>query len=116
MADTATNDTRTGQAAEAQRAHGAHPTPKLYVQIALVLFVLTILEFLTFIIEFGAAHIPLLLGLMFIKFLLVAGYFMHLKYDTRLFTRFMATGLIGAVILYTITIFATLETPPSGWF
>jgi cytochrome c oxidase subunit IV len=113
MADTATTE-QTSQASD--QAHGAHPTPKLYVQIALVLFVLTILEFGTYIIEFGPLHIPLLLGLMFIKFLLVAGYFMHLKYDTRLYTRFMATGLIGALILYAITIFATIEKPPTGWF
>lgn len=113
MADTATTEQTSGQASG--RAHGAHPTPKLYVQIAIVLFVLTILEFGTFIIDFGHAHIPLLLALMLIKFLLVAGYFMHLKYDTRLYTRFMATGLIGALILYAITIFATLEKPPSGW-
>jgi cytochrome c oxidase subunit IV len=113
MADTATTETTSSQASG--QAHGAHPTPKLYVQIALVLFVLTIMEFGTFIIDFGRLHIPVLLGLMFVKFLLVAGYFMHLKYDTRLFTRLMATGLIGAMILYAITIFATIEKPPTGW-
>jgi cytochrome c oxidase subunit IV len=105
MADTATAETA------APQSHGAHPTPRLYVQIAAVLFALTMMEFSTYFIDFGPMHVPLLIILMVIKFALVAGYFMHLKYDTRLFTRFMATGLIGAMVLYSITLFAILEMP-----
>lgn len=105
MADTATAEKA------APQSHGAHPTPKLYVQIAAVLFALTMMEFSTYFLDFGGLHIPLLIILMLIKFALVAGYFMHLKYDTRLYTRFMMTGLIGASILYTITLVAILEMP-----
>lgn len=91
-------------------AHAAdHPTPKLYVQIAGVLFVLTAMEFSTYFIDFGGATTPLLVILMAIKFVMVAGFFMHLKYDTRLFSRLMATGLIGAVVLYLIAILALSE-------
>jgi cytochrome c oxidase subunit 4 len=88
-----------------------HPTPKLYVQVAAVLFVLTAMEFSTYFIEFGALTIPLLVVLMAIKFVMVAGFFMHLKYDTRLFTRLMATGLIGALGLYFIALLALAEIP-----
>lgn len=86
-----------------------HPTPKLYVQIAGALFVLTAMEFSTYFIDFGAATTPLLIILMAIKFVMVAGWFMHLKYDTRLFSRIMTVGLIGACVLYLITLLALAE-------
>jgi hypothetical protein len=54
------------------------------------------MEFSTYFIEFGAMHAPLLIVLMAIKFVIVAGFFMHLKFDTRLFTRLMFGGLAGA--------------------
>ncbi len=90
-------------------AHGDHPTPRLYVQIAGILFVLTAMEFSTYFIEFGGLTTPLLVILMAIKFVMVAGFFMHLKYDTRLFTRLMAVGLFGALGLYAIAILSLLE-------
>lgn len=100
-------------ATDASTTHGEHPTPRMYVQIAGVLFVLTGLEFSTYFVDFAAMHVPLLLALMAVKFGLVAGYFMHLKYDTRLFARVMYGGLIGALALYGIT-FATLAEMPRG--
>ena len=103
MADDTATDTST--------AHGEHPTPRMYVQIAGVLFVLTGLEFSTYFIDFGVMHIPLLLALMAIKFGLVAGFFMHLKFDTRLFSRVMYGGLGGALLLYGITMAALAEIP-----
>jgi cytochrome c oxidase subunit IV len=99
-----TNDT-------AHVEHGDHPTPRLYVQVAAALFVLTAMEFSTYFIEFGVMTTPMLVILMAIKFVMVAGFFMHLKYDTRLFTRLMVTGLIGAGVLYTITLAALAEIP-----
>ena len=86
-----------------------HPTPKLYVQVAGALFILTMMEFSTYFIDFGGAHTPLLIALMSIKFVMVAGFFMHLKYDTRLFTRLMGTGLVGAVVLYLVAFLALSE-------
>lgn len=86
-----------------------HPTPRLYVQVAAALFVLTAMEFSTYFVEFDAATTPLLIVLMSIKFVLVAGFFMHLKYDTRLFTRLMSTGLVLAVVLYLVALLAMAE-------
>jgi cytochrome c oxidase subunit 4 len=91
--------------------HDDHPTPQLCVRVAGVLFVLTALEFSTYYIDFAWMHAPLLLGLMAIKFAMVVGFFMHLKYDTRLFTRLMGVGLGGAIVLYAITFAAMAETP-----
>jgi cytochrome c oxidase subunit 4 len=87
----------------------SHPTPKLYVQIAATLFVLTAMEFSTYFIDFGGATTPMLIVLMAIKFVLVAGFFMHLKYDTRLFSRLMGVGLGGAVVLYLIALLSLSE-------
>ncbi len=86
-----------------------HPTPRLYVQIAVALFVLTAMEFSTYFIEFGAMTTPLLVILMAIKFVMVAGFFMHLKYDTRLFSRLMGVGLFGALGLYVIALLSMAE-------
>ena len=41
---------------------------------------------------------------MIVKFVMVAGFFMHLRYDTKLFSRFMYTGLGFAIVLYTATL------------
>jgi len=88
--------------AEAAHAH-AHPTPRDYVQIALILAVLTALEVSTYFLDFGRLAIPLLVILMVIKFVMVAGWFMHLKFDTRLYTYLMYTGLAFALVLYILT-------------
>ncbi len=84
-----------------------HPTPKSYVQIAIVLAVLTALEIAASYIDLGPAFLPTLIGLMVVKFILVAGWFMHLKYDTRLYTRVMITGLglAGACYAAVLVIF-----------
>jgi cytochrome c oxidase subunit 4 len=84
-------------------AHGHHPTAAEYVRIALILAALTALEVSTYFFEFGRAGIPLLIILMVVKFLMVAGVFMHLRYDTRLFSQFLYTGLGFALVLYTLT-------------
>jgi cytochrome c oxidase subunit IV len=83
-----------------EHAEDHHPTPQSYVQIAIVLAILTGLEVAASYVDIGPAFLPTLIGLMLIKFVLVAGWFMHLKYDTRLYTRFMVTGLVLAVSLY----------------
>jgi cytochrome c oxidase subunit 4 len=83
--------------------HGHHPTAREYVRIALILGALTALEVSTYYFEFGRAAIPLLIVLMVVKFVMVAGFFMHLRYDTRLFSQFMYTGLGFALVLYTLT-------------
>lgn len=82
--------------------HG--PSPREYVQIALVLAALTALEVSTYFVDFGPLGVPLLIALMFIKFVMVANFFMHLKFDNRLYTRLLYAGLGLAVTLYTLTL------------
>ncbi len=105
MSDATTAD------ATSSAEHHDEPTVRQYIEIAAVLSVLTMMEFSTYFIEFGWFHIPLLLTLMAIKFGLIVGFFMHLRYDTRLFTRLMLTGLIGALTLYGVVLLAVSEVP-----
>ena len=82
--------------------HGFHPSPRDYVNIAAVLAVLTALEVSTYFFDFGVIAIPLLIVLMSVKFLYIAGWFMHLKFDTRAYSWLMYTGLVLALVLYAI--------------
>ena len=83
---------------------GHHPTPKDYVQVFFVLFVLTAMEVAASFIDVGPLFLPLLLVLMAIKFVLVAGWFMHLKYDIATYTQFMVGGLLLAMALYGVVL------------
>jgi len=75
---------------------------KNYIFIALFLAVLTALEVAaTEVSSFpDALLIPALLVLMVIKFAMVILYFMHLKFDSKLFSMMFYIGLIFAVTLY----------------
>lgn len=85
--------------------HAHHgPTPREYVQIAVVLAALTALEISTYLVDFGPLGIPLLIVLMVIKFVMVANLFMHLKFDNGLYTRLLYAGLGLALGLYTLTL------------
>jgi caa(3)-type oxidase subunit IV len=90
------------------RTHGprAHPSELTYVYVALILALFTGLEVSTYFVDFGKAHIPLLLVLMVIKFGTVAAYFMHLKFDSGLFTRMFVAGVCFAVGVYIVMLSA----------
>ena len=87
-------------------AHGAgHPSPKEYVRIGLILFVLTALEITASYTKVsGAVLIPTLFFLAIVKFALVVLWFMHLKFDDRRYARFFVMGLSGAAVLYLVVL------------
>jgi cytochrome c oxidase subunit IV len=88
--------------------HGAHPTDRQYILIALILAAITAVEVgISYAKGLGDASNPLLLILAAIKFFMVVAFFMHLKFDNRVFRRFLVTGIILAGIVYTI-VFLTL--------
>lgn len=77
-----------------------HPGPATYVQVAVILAVITAIEVATFYVQgLGPVLIPLLLVLSATKFVLVVGFYMHLRFDSRLFTGFFVSGLLVASIL-----------------
>ncbi len=107
---TATTTTSLSETDELDAA--AHePSVKFYIQIAVVLAILTAMEFSTYFIDFGPLGVPLLLVLMTIKFALIVGFFMHLKFDTDLYSKLLLTGLIGALVLYLVVFAALGEIP-----
>lgn len=87
-----------------------HPGDRKYVEIAIILAVLTALEVATYFFEeeLGDALIPILMVMMVVKFFLVAAWFMHLKFDSRLFSRLFVAGLVLASAVY-IAMLAAFE-------
>ena len=74
-----------------------HPTPLKYFTIALILCIITAIEVGVFYLEFlSYAIIPVLAVLSIGKFALVIMYYMHLKFDSKLFSVLFLTGLILA--------------------
>jgi cytochrome c oxidase subunit 4 len=87
-----------------------HPSDRKYIQIALLLAIITAAEVATFYVEdsLGSALVPLLLIMMVVKFFIVAAWFMHLRFDSNLFTRVFVSGIVLAVGVY-IAFLATFE-------
>ena len=84
-------------------AHGAHahPTWKQYKWVALILTVITAVEvWIYYIPSFVASKlfVPSLLIMSAVKFAIVVMYYMHLKYDARLFRALFTGPLIIAVV------------------
>ena len=78
----------------------AHADWKTYVLIGVVLTVITMIEVAVFYIP--ALHgvmIPILLSLSATKFFIVVLFYMHLRYDSRVFWRVFFTPLSLAVLM-----------------
>jgi cytochrome c oxidase subunit 4 len=96
--------------ADAEAGHH-HPTERQYVIVAIVLAAITAVEVALYYVDTGALNVPLLLILALVKFVAVIGYFMHLKFDSRLFRNLFITGLILAIFVYAVFL-ATLGVLP----
>ena len=84
-------------AAQYHSQQRAHPSPLVYVGIAIVLAGITALEvWAVYQQSLRSVLVPILLILSAVKFSLVAMFFMHLRFDNRLFTVFFTGGLILA--------------------
>ena len=83
-----------------------HPSDRKYVQVAIILAIVTALEVATYWMESvpGEVLIPILMLMMIYKFFYVAAWFMHLKFDSPLFTKFFVTGLMLATAVYGIAL------------
>ena len=79
----------------------AHPGAKEYLAIATVLTVLTAVEVAVFYIpSMKPVLVPTLLTLSAVKFSLVAMFYMHLKFDHRLFSwLFVVPMIIAALVI-----------------
>jgi len=71
-----------------------------YVKIALILAAITALEVSTYYVDFGPLFMPALMVMMVVKFVMVVSYFMHLKFDRRVFSVMFYAGLFLAIFVY----------------
>ena len=71
-----------------------------YVVVALILAVITAVDVAISYIDIGPFFLPLLLILMAVKFIVVIRLFMHLKFDSKLFSWMFFAGLFLAVGVY----------------
>lgn len=85
-------------------AEHSHPSDWKYVQIAIVLALLTALEVSVHYVDFGPLSMPVLMITMVIKFWLVVVWFMHLKFDHPIFKRIFYMGLFVAIAVYVIAL------------
>lgn len=100
----------TGEHAEGHE----HPGWVTYVKIALVLFVITAVEVSAFYIpawETSWVYVPSMLLLSTIKFVLVVMFYMHLKYDHKLFRSLFTGPLIvaGLTLIALLFLFSKLS-------
>ncbi len=93
-------------AAETRHRERSHPTPLVYVWIAIVLAAITAVEvWIVYQESLRGVMLPALFLLSATKFSLVAMYFMHLRFDHRLFTLFFTGGLILAIgVLFALAV------------
>jgi cytochrome c oxidase subunit IV len=95
----------------AEEVHGEganHPTAIEYLQIGLILAVITAVEVALYYLDLDyTLLVTLLVILSLAKFLFVVLWFMHLRFDSRLFQVLFATGLIGTMILFAVVLAVT---------
>ncbi len=78
----------------AAEVHTGHPTPRTYFIVAMILSAITAVEVAIFYATWlGYGIIPVLAVLSTVKFAMVAMFYMHLRYDSRLFSSLFVGGL-----------------------
>ena len=103
---------RGGESAEAEDhlepgAH-AHPSATEYLKIGAILVVVTSFEVALYYVGFGKiALLVAMMPLSILKFTLVVLWFMHLRFDNRLFRQLFVGGLALAIVVFTVAM-ATL--------
>ena len=91
-----------------ETVHTGHPTPSTYFKVAIVLAALTAVEVAIFYITpLSYGIIPLLAVLSIAKFALVVMFYMHLKFDSKIFSGMFFFGMMVAtgVIFALMTLF-----------
>ena len=89
----------------AETAHRAHPTPAMYWGIALFLAIVTAIEVaVPYTSALDPVSVPLLIVLASIKFGTVVAFFMHLRYDKKLYRTLFLFGVIGVVPLFLVVL------------
>ena len=80
----------------------------LFIKVWVVLLVLTLVEILLAYVQLGhVAMITLLMGLSLVKTALIMAYFMHLKFDSKLFSGLFVGGILltSGILLALLALF-----------
>ncbi|MEJ7839229.1 MAG: cytochrome C oxidase subunit IV family protein [Thermomicrobiales bacterium] len=87
----------------------AHPTERDYIKIAIILSIVTAAEVVIYYIEaLEMILVPALLIMSGFKFVVVVGYFMHLKFDDRRLMWIFVSGLALALSVF-LVVFAAMH-------
>jgi cytochrome c oxidase subunit 4 len=86
-----------------------HPEPYQYVIVGIILAAITAFEVMLYYVDMNFQFLVfMLVVLSAAKFFTVVGFFMHLRYDSRLFSALFFGGLALAIAVFTVAI-ATLK-------
>ena len=86
-------------------SHEGHPSPSQYIMVGLILGVVTAVEVAVYYVDaLEGALLGILMVLSALKFILVAAWFMHLRFDNRLFSILFTSGVVLAVLLFVIVL------------
>lgn len=90
---------------ETEEEASHHPSVSQYVEIGVVLAALTAVEVALFFAPVvSEVTVPTLLVLTVLKFLLVVAWFMHLRFDHRLFRTLFLIGLVLALAVFAVVV------------
>ena len=85
--------------------HRKHPTPKMYWALAAALAVITAIEVAIAYADVNrGVLVTVLIVAMLAKFGIVVGFYMHLRYDLKVYRNVFLLGLVGAFLLFTIVL------------
>jgi cytochrome c oxidase subunit 4 len=103
MSDNAVEHAHVG---EAHPVESSHPQALTYITVAIILTILTAFEIGVFYAPFlQPVLVPLLIVLAIAKFILVAAYYMHLHFDSRVFSVLFIFPLwLAALIVISLTL------------
>jgi len=93
--------------AHVTETHGSPLKPRQYLIIGLILTVITAVELWVSYSGLGSLLVPVLLILSAVKFVIVVALFMHLKFESRVFTSMFLFGLLlgGAILIALVALF-----------
>jgi cytochrome c oxidase subunit IV len=93
-----------------------HPSDGKYIVVAIILAILTALEVWTHFWDQPSTTLLVvtLVPMMIAKFIIVAGWFMHLRYDNPLFLWVFFAGIVIAVAVYLVAM-ATMHWFQPAW-
>jgi cytochrome c oxidase subunit IV len=90
----------------------AHPGERTYIKVAVVLAIITIVEVAIWYLDLPHWFlVTALLVLSAVKFCIVVGYFMHLKFDDKRLLAIFAGGLfLGGAILLALDVLTNVDS------